>query len=150
MPWCPRPPFSYRTQERFRSPENVLIYDDQSFWTPAQSDRAPFLVFTLPKEDVFQSCAISEFEESVQIENFAIDVKTESGEWRELITLHKQERRKTFSAKFRKNYRERIPAAFITRQPPAGLSHPNFIFFFILKYFEKGATRGALVKQKDF
>ena len=83
-------------------PENVLIYDDQSFWTPAQSDRAPFLVFTLPKEDVFQSCAISEFEESVQIENFAIDVKTESGEWRELITLHKQERRKTFSAKFAK------------------------------------------------
>ena len=84
------------------SPENVLRYDDVIYWTPANDDRAPYLIFQLPEEETFGHCAISEFEESIQISQFAIDVETKDGSWQEFANFQKHERRKTFGGTFDK------------------------------------------------
>lgn len=83
-------------------PENVLRYDDVTYWTPDDNDRAPCLIFQLAEEETFDHCAISECEESVQISQFAIDVKTGDGFWHEFANFQKHERRKTFGGMFDK------------------------------------------------
>ena len=118
--------------------KNVLIYDDLSFWSPEISDRNPFLIFTLPREEVFQCCAIAEYctfldhEASICIKHFAIDVKAKNGRWREVVKLEKQEKRKTFSAKFRKVVGKEFRLRILDPQESFPSGHPLRISYFYL------------------
>ncbi|MFR1518478.1 MAG: discoidin domain-containing protein [Clostridia bacterium] len=93
-------------------PENVLEYNDTCYWSPENDDQFPFLIFTLQEVIRCQNCAISEFEESIQISKFAIDVKTSQNGWEEVLQIEKPDKTKTFITRFDpiegKDFRMRI------------------------------------------
>lgn len=80
--------------------ENVLTYNDRTYWCPEHNDKAPAMYFRFEMKKTFQNCVISEFEESIQIAQFAIDVKTLDDHWKEFALFNKDNRQKTFAGKF--------------------------------------------------
>ena len=64
---------------------NTVKNERSLFWRPAESDKAPELIFKLEKDELFDKLVISEnITNGQHVEEFSVSLKSEKGKWKEV------------------------------------------------------------------